>query len=366
VAAEIVGPATTAPGTTASNTLVPYGVRVLAGRIDTVEGGNEELFSGLAEWDFIDGQLNFSSAQQSMDINIGAVGAVPITTKFQYQTPSNQLHSIQGMTDLAVLPPNQTSMNLFLRYPFVTKGSVAITADNSVSASSKAILTRDDITTTADQVTSIEKQYLLYHKFIHPMMAASVGAIAAGDTMPLSPLYSFLSNLSNVPTPFPTLQIAAAAITKSTTIATTSTVKSSAPTPGSAASKGLANANVPLVSDLDEAFSGTLDPITKAESFNERGTPFSIYNWEIGLHAPMILIDRLLKSQQFDQALNVCHYVFNPMVQGNQKDMTRFWIFAPFRQVQTQTTEQMFMQYVANTFRYATFIPQAPFPFLWI
>jgi hypothetical protein len=83
-------------------------------------------------------------------------------------------------------------------------------------------------------------------------------------------------------------------------------------------------------------------------SFNEVSQPFSLYNWELGLHAPMLLIDRLLKAQQFEQALEVCHYVFNPMANGPREDMTRFWVFAPFKFVKGQTIESYFQSFKAG------------------
>jgi hypothetical protein len=83
------------------------------------------------------------------------------------------------------------------------------------------------------------------------------------------------------------------------------------------------------------------------ETFHELNQPYSLYNWELGLHAPMTLIDRLLKSQQFEDALTVCHYIFNPLASGKSKDASRFWKFPPFKKYQDQSTktlEEIFMQ----------------------
>jgi hypothetical protein len=93
------------------------------------------------------------------------------------------------------------------------------------------------------------------------------------------------------------------------------------------------------------------------DTFHELNQPYSLYNWELGLHAPMLLIDRLLKSQQFEDALSLCHYIFNPLASGKSKDPSRpswervdparFWAFAPFRKYQRQTIktmEEFFMQ----------------------
>ncbi|KAK6533681.1 hypothetical protein TWF694_002613 [Orbilia ellipsospora] len=50
--------------------------------------------------------------------------------------------------------------------------------------------------------------------------------------------------------------------------------------------------------------------------WHEMRSPYSIYNWELGIHAPMLLMDRLLKSQQFDLALKLGKCIFNPHAVG--------------------------------------------------
>jgi len=374
VVAEVTGPPPA--GAAATNPGVPYGVRILVGKMvsslnqtdnsqhaqlspiaaippappvagaaqnTTPSSPPPSVVMGIAEWDFVDGKLSFTEIidpKTLPNLDMGAFGTgVPTSTgtSFHYQQPAKVLRSMQAI-DTGTLGSPSPSMPTFLNSsaPFVSNESVNIMSPSGtiLTSSSRPFLTREDVTTVTDSTvalpttTAMQGTYLLYHKFIHPMMASSVGPIAAGDTMPLSPLYSFLSGLSATPP------------------AIGPTPPQSDPT----ATK------IPPLSDLDEAFGGSLispDLSNQARSFNERRGPYSLYNWEIGLHAPMILIDRLLKSQQFDQALNVCHYVFNPMVPGDQTDISRFWIFAPFRATKTQTVQQMFMQYVANTFRYA-------------
>jgi hypothetical protein len=62
----------------------------------------------------------------------------------------------------------------------------------------------------------------------------------------------------------------------------------------------------------------------------------------------MLLVDRLLKSQQFDQALKMCHYVFNPSAQG--LDEKRFWQFPPFKEVDAANVlEKLFLGLQPNT-----------------
>jgi hypothetical protein len=76
--------------------------------------------------------------------------------------------------------------------------------------------------------------------------------------------------------------------------------------------------------------------------YHELKRPYSLYNWEAGFHAPMLLADRLLKSQQFDQALKMCQYVFDPMAKG--ADATRFWQFPPFKEADAENVlEKLFV-----------------------
>jgi hypothetical protein len=82
--------------------------------------------------------------------------------------------------------------------------------------------------------------------------------------------------------------------------------------------------------------------------YHELNRAYSLYNWEAGFHAPMLLVDRLLKSQQFDQALQMCHYVFNPSAQG--LDDKRFWQFPPFKDIDAANVlEKLFLGLQPNT-----------------
>ncbi|TKA62643.1 hypothetical protein B0A55_11802 [Friedmanniomyces simplex] len=93
--------------------------------------------------------------------------------------------------------------------------------------------------------------------------------------------------------------------------------------------------------DLSDVFAMLNGPAMVADSgdifesspgrADEQSQLYSIYNWELGLHCPMILADRLFKAQQYDQALRICQYVFNPMSLGPASDVGRFWTFAPFQ-----------------------------------
>ena len=87
-----------------------------------------------------------------------------------------------------------------------------------------------------------------------------------------------------------------------------------------------------------EAFGGDAQPIV----YHELKRPYSLYNWEAAFHAPMLLVDRLLNAQQFDQALKMCHYVLNPYAKG--ADEKRFWQFTPFKEIDaTNALEKLFL-----------------------
>jgi hypothetical protein len=73
-------------------------------------------------------------------------------------------------------------------------------------------------------------------------------------------------------------------------------------------------------------------PKSKLEFSND--SPTAIYNWELFFHIPLLIANKLMQDQKFDEALKWFHYVFNPSnrtgtSQGNGPE--RFWQFLPFR-----------------------------------
>ena len=58
----------------------------------------------------------------------------------------------------------------------------------------------------------------------------------------------------------------------------------------------------------------------------------------------MLLVDRLVKAQQFEQALQMCHYVLNPFADGDPTDGKRFWQFPPFKEIDAENVlENLFL-----------------------
>lgn len=101
--------------------------------------------------------------------------------------------------------------------------------------------------------------------------------------------------------------------------------------------------------DKDDVF-GEFDPDGSASSeiYHELKRPYSIYNWELFFHTPLMLADSLSKAQQFEEAMKWYHFVFNPMAQGN--DDKRFWQFKPFKEIDSEhILDKIFNQLKPNT-----------------
>ncbi|USP80417.1 hypothetical protein yc1106_07691 [Curvularia clavata] len=46
--------------------------------------------------------------------------------------------------------------------------------------------------------------------------------------------------------------------------------------------------------------------------YRELASPYSIYNWELGFHIILLLVERLLATQQYELAIEVANYLFDP------------------------------------------------------
>ncbi|WP_221392089.1 neuraminidase-like domain-containing protein [Dyadobacter sp. NIV53] len=63
------------------------------------------------------------------------------------------------------------------------------------------------------------------------------------------------------------------------------------------------------------------------------GGAYSLYNWELFYHAPLLIATRLAQNQRFLEALKWYHYIFNPTQSaGSGTDGEQFWITKPFKQ----------------------------------
>jgi hypothetical protein len=59
--------------------------------------------------------------------------------------------------------------------------------------------------------------------------------------------------------------------------------------------------------------------------------PYALYNWEVFFHAPLLIAIHLSQNQQYQDAQNWFHYIFNPTDNGPGPTPQRFWKVAPFQ-----------------------------------
>jgi hypothetical protein len=58
---------------------------------------------------------------------------------------------------------------------------------------------------------------------------------------------------------------------------------------------------------------------------------YSIYNWELFFHAPLLIAVHLSQNQKYQDAQNWFHYIFNPADNSLGPTPERFWKVAPFQ-----------------------------------
>ena len=67
---------------------------------------------------------------------------------------------------------------------------------------------------------------------------------------------------------------------------------------------------------------------------------YSIYNWELFFHAPLLIASRMSQNQKFEEAQKWFHYIFNPTEStGNVPD--RFWKIKPFFKMASKALEDI-------------------------
>jgi hypothetical protein len=61
---------------------------------------------------------------------------------------------------------------------------------------------------------------------------------------------------------------------------------------------------------------------------------YSIYNWEIFFHIPLLIATRLSQNQRFEEARKWFHYIFDPTrsFTSSETGVERFWITKPFKE----------------------------------
>ncbi|GAW26221.1 putative PA14 domain protein [Rosellinia necatrix] len=64
---------------------------------------------------------------------------------------------------------------------------------------------------------------------------------------------------------------------------------------------------------------------------HELANPFSLYTWEVGVHAISLIMERFLSTQQYELALSAARFLFDPAAAGVDADFTKCWKFIPFQ-----------------------------------
>ncbi|MEG3838650.1 hypothetical protein [Microcoleus sp. herbarium14] len=83
------------------------------------------------------------------------------------------------------------------------------------------------------------------------------------------------------------------------------------------------------------------DPYPRHDVDFSYGGAYSLYNWELFFHAPMILASRLSQNQRFAEAMRWYHYIFDPTDNSNELTTHRFWKVLPFRDVEKLRIDHM-------------------------
>lgn len=68
---------------------------------------------------------------------------------------------------------------------------------------------------------------------------------------------------------------------------------------------------------------------------------YSIYNWELFFHAPLLIAIHLSQNQQYQDAQNWFHYIFNPTDNSPGPTPERFWKVQPFQYTDVEMIEQI-------------------------
>jgi len=89
-----------------------------------------------------------------------------------------------------------------------------------------------------------------------------------------------------------------------------------------------------------------LDAVSQEDIDFSRSGPYSIYNWELFFHAPMLVASRLTQNQRFEEAMTWYHYIFDPTNTQNYDTPQRFWITKPFFNTSDNDYKTQRIQYI--------------------
>ncbi|KAI9767406.1 MAG: putative Insecticidal toxin complex protein TccB2 [Geoglossum umbratile] len=117
-----------------------------------------------------------------------------------------------------------------------------------------------------------------------------------------------------------------------------------------------------LGGDASDGISGPYNALSKA---------YSMYNWELGLFVPMLIVDNLLNTQQFNDALKVIRTILDPR---GAAEGTSIWKWKPFIALSDKNavTDSIFDPVTLGNWKDTPFDPHAvarerPFGFMkWV
>jgi hypothetical protein len=83
---------------------------------------------------------------------------------------------------------------------------------------------------------------------------------------------------------------------------------------------------------------------------------YSLYNWELFFHAPLMMATRLSKEQQFEDAMRWFHFIFDPTGGSDRDPVTnnpapapqKYWITKPFFQRQSSEYQQQRIEHLMH------------------
>ncbi len=95
------------------------------------------------------------------------------------------------------------------------------------------------------------------------------------------------------------------------------------------------------------SFNATYNPVTPVVRWGSDvdtldfvyDAPYSGYNWELFLHMPLYVANRLSQNQRFDEARAWFHYIFDPTRANSAPSPQRYWITRPFTEMTNETIQ---------------------------
>jgi hypothetical protein len=106
----------------------------------------------------------------------------------------------------------------------------------------------------------------------------------------------------------------------------------------------------PIHTSISSNFSKLYRPVNVARPYPleevdfSNGGAYSLYNWELFFHIPMLIANRLSKNRRFEEAMRWYHFVFNPTTHEKLNTSARYWQVIPFRNTAKETLEALMMQ----------------------